>query len=360
MNKKLLMVAVGAALAAPMMAATAAPTVYGKFHMSLDRTDSGAATGNENGYISNNTSRFGIKGTDDLGGGMKATYGVEIPFQADGETGSGSTSTATSSTGVVTTNIATRATYVGLDGGFGSVKVGKLDMFMKSYGRSVDLFNERAGDSRNVYSGSMATEGSFLNNAIQYSSPKIAGGLTVDVSYATGENNSSPSQAVVSAVGVKWASGPLMVGVVQGENHGGGTNAESQTRIVASYKAGAFGVYFMNATQDNVGSSGTTANIDRTVMGIGASFAMGNSTFKLQSYTADKFDNATTANGGGVLALGVDHALSKTTTAYFAYAKSDNDAGAAFSPAGAGHGDAPTTATGKSGTVLSVGMELLF
>jgi predicted porin len=350
MNKKLLMVAVGAALAAPMMAATAAPTVYGKFHVSLDRADNGGSPATETGFIANNTSRFGVKGSDDLGGGMKAIYGVEIPFQTDGESGSGNTAT----------NIATRATFLGLSGGFGEFKVGKLDMFLKSYGRSVDLFNERAGDSRNVYAGGTGTEGSFLNNAMTYSSPKIAGGLTIDVSYSTGENDGANT---ISTVGVKWASGPLMVALAQGDRHNGTTVAgaevnESIQRLVAAYKAGAFGVNFMYDMQDNVGQ--TASNRDRTVMGLGAFFKMGNSTFKIQNYTADGFDNASSTSGGSVMALGVDHAMSKTTTAYVAYAKSDNDSGATFSPAGAGHGDSLTTAAGKSGTVLSVGMELLF
>ena len=44
MNKKLIMAAIGAALAAgPMMAAQAAPTVYGHMHMSLDSYDNGGS-----------------------------------------------------------------------------------------------------------------------------------------------------------------------------------------------------------------------------------------------------------------------------------------------------------------------------
>src|SRR3989304_1240195 len=82
MNKKLLIAAVGAALVAgPMMAAQAAPTVYGHFHMSLDRYDNGkdatSAGSTERGVMNSNSSRFGIKGDEDLGGGLKAIYQVE-------------------------------------------------------------------------------------------------------------------------------------------------------------------------------------------------------------------------------------------------------------------------------------------
>src|SRR3989344_4404628 len=76
MNKKLLMAAVGAALiAGPMVAAHAGATLYGHFNMSLDRLDNDS--GNEDGRMSNNASRFGVKGDEDLGGGLKAIYQME-------------------------------------------------------------------------------------------------------------------------------------------------------------------------------------------------------------------------------------------------------------------------------------------
>lgn len=69
MNKKLLIAAVGAALVAgPMMAAHAAPTVYGHFHMSFDNVDNSNA---KYGYVASNTTRIGVKGDEDLGGGLK-------------------------------------------------------------------------------------------------------------------------------------------------------------------------------------------------------------------------------------------------------------------------------------------------
>jgi hypothetical protein len=86
MKKKLLMAAVGAALVAgPMVAAHAAgATLYGHMHMSMDRYDNDV---NEEGMMANNSSRFGIKGDEDLGGGLKAIYQLESGIAPDEGTG---------------------------------------------------------------------------------------------------------------------------------------------------------------------------------------------------------------------------------------------------------------------------------
>src|SRR3990167_6336854 len=110
MKKKLLMAAVGAALVVgPMVAANAAATLYGRFHLSMDRQDNGGDPAIEQGLISSNTSRFGIKGDEDLGGGLKSIYQMETSFTADEGGGS----------------LAGRNTFVGLAGEMGTVKIGR-------------------------------------------------------------------------------------------------------------------------------------------------------------------------------------------------------------------------------------------
>ncbi|MEK7207402.1 MAG: porin, partial [Pseudomonadota bacterium] len=112
MNKKILMAAVGMALVAgPMVAAHAASaTVYGHMHMSMDRYDNDV---NEEGMMSNNSSRFGFKGDEDLGGGLKAIYQAESGvFTIDEGSGFGGT---------------LRTTYMGFAGSWGTVKFGRHD-----------------------------------------------------------------------------------------------------------------------------------------------------------------------------------------------------------------------------------------
>jgi predicted porin len=77
MNRKLLALAVTAALAAP-MAAQAAPTVYGQLNLSVDMVmyDDGVADYREV-QVNSNSSRLGVKGEEALGNGYSAVYKAE-------------------------------------------------------------------------------------------------------------------------------------------------------------------------------------------------------------------------------------------------------------------------------------------
>ena len=77
MKKSILAIAVAATMAAP--AAMAAPTVYGNVHLSIVDLDS-----LNNLVMTSNTSAIGVKGSEDLGDGLKAIYKVEFQLDATG------------------------------------------------------------------------------------------------------------------------------------------------------------------------------------------------------------------------------------------------------------------------------------
>src|SRR3989338_7163434 len=97
MNKKLLTVAIGAALAAGPMLAQADVKLYGKVHMSVDWVnpgDKGAgndASSRKHTAVSSNASRWGIDVSEKLGGGMTAIAKLEQDIQADGDNNSQNT-----------------------------------------------------------------------------------------------------------------------------------------------------------------------------------------------------------------------------------------------------------------------------
>ena len=80
MNKTLIAMAVAGLMAAP-MAAQADATVYGKIHVSIDSGDTGGqdlAPDNASGlYWQSNSGRVGVKGSEDLGGGLSAIWQFE-------------------------------------------------------------------------------------------------------------------------------------------------------------------------------------------------------------------------------------------------------------------------------------------
>ena len=95
MNKKLLALAVAAALApAAAMADSGNVTIYGSLHMSVDSLKGNSSldgTSNESEMnISSNSSYIGFKGNEDLGNGLKAIWQMETQVGI-GDTGSGNT-----------------------------------------------------------------------------------------------------------------------------------------------------------------------------------------------------------------------------------------------------------------------------
>jgi predicted porin len=345
MKKKLLMAAVGAALVAgPMVAAHAAgATLYGHFHMSMDRYDNDV---NEEGMMANNSSRFGIKGDEDLGGGLKAIYQVESPiFAADEGTGGfGGT---------------LRNTFMGFAGGWGTVKLGRHDTPYKDLGRKLDNFNEQVGDMRNLI-GNAGTYDKRVSNMIRYESPNFAG---LNVVVQNTSNNGSDAAGNASdrdtSLGVNWGAGPLFLGAAWNEvANAGSTNETTGMRLAGAYTMNDFTFGLFWETLSDIGG---VSGADRDAMGLVASMKMGNNKFKFHWLDADKIETVADS-GGDMWAIGVDHMFSKTALVYLNYASVGNDTNAAFNTASGpgGHGDNLAASAGKDATAFSAGYILKF
>jgi predicted porin len=110
-------------------------------------------------------SRFGMKGSEDLGGGMKAIFNLESGIN-----------TNNGGLGNSNGNLFGRLAYVGITGGMGTVKAGlQYSPFVLSVlstdPRTVSYF----GGGAVIYIGSLFTTALFNPNAISYTSPVIAG-----------------------------------------------------------------------------------------------------------------------------------------------------------------------------------------
>ena len=161
MKKSILAIAVAATMAAP--AAMAEPTVYGNIHLTILDLDSVPDP-----VMTSNTSALGVKGSEDLGDGLKAIYKVE--FQLDAASGS--------ATGDALTN---RDTFAGLKGGFGTVKFGLMSSNYKQKGGAVDALYRTPAEGRGlIHTQSNLHNGRAINrgrstNTVQYASPKMGG-----------------------------------------------------------------------------------------------------------------------------------------------------------------------------------------
>jgi len=119
MNKKLVALAVAGAFALPLAAEaqTANVTLYGRLNMDLEFVKGKQADGSDPtvNRVSSNSSRFGMRGTESLGGGLNAIFQIES--NVSGDTGNAASS-----------GLASRETFVGLQGSWGKATIGKFLM----------------------------------------------------------------------------------------------------------------------------------------------------------------------------------------------------------------------------------------
>jgi predicted porin len=173
--KKVLSLTIAAALVAP-VAAMADATVYGKVRQSIDMVDD-ETSGDDEWQINDRTSRFGIKGSEDLGNGLtgvyKLEYGAKISTNVDGGEFAGDG------------GLKARNAFVGLAGGFGTFVVGRHDTPLKISTGSLDYFGDTAVDNNLNYTENLLDL--RADGTVAYISPALAG-LTAAVALVPGEN----------------------------------------------------------------------------------------------------------------------------------------------------------------------------
>jgi len=337
MKSKLIAIAVAAALAPAAAMAADGKNVefYGRIHASLDSvTGNGAAagTGARNSIaLNDNSSRFGLKASHDIGNGLKGVLQFEAGLDGNG-----------AGNGAALPGL--RDTYIGLAGGFGTVLVGKLPA-ANQYVYDSNLFADQLGDAANL-TGDL-TPGR-ANRALHYVAPKF-GDVTVALTYlpasslestvggyvaATDQaDNSTGITAGYAANGVTAKLAYFSLGL--GTNAGAGfANAKLQPLSVAGsydFGNGTLSAQYVSVKLDNAAASST-----RNIYNIGGKFNVSDSgAIKAQYSHAGQRGAA--ADGASMFAIGYDHSLSKEMGMYVVYAQTTNDAAGTFAVDGWGH-----------------------
>jgi predicted porin len=292
MKKSLIALAVLAASST----AFAGADVYGQARISIDKATNGKMT------MADRVSRVGIKGTEDLGGGMSAVYGMEwdLDLNDNAETSG---------------PFSGRNAFVGLKGAFGTVLAGKHDTPYKLAG-SADLFADTAADSQG--STGIIGYGNFdlrATNALAYISPDFAG---FHVAAAVTNNGASATALTDSkSLALVYVNGPLKA-TYGYEKHGALTlssTAETGNKFNVAYKIGDIGLGYTYEKQDRSGTASDSTNQLASV-----SFGMGPITLAAQYGNRDYKTAATDLKRSTV---GVVYALSKRTNTAVAYNHDD-------------------------------------
>lgn len=369
MNKKLLALAVAAALApAAAMADSGNVVISGKIAADVtfvNGTGQTAAADNNTHQVNNNNSVLTLSGNEDLGNGNKAffslTYG--LPMSSAGA-------------------LAGQNQIIGLEGKtWGKVFAGAFDNPLKVMGRATDLFADQStGDARTLTNIGLVE--ARANDVVAYVSPSFNGFQAV---LAHSNNPAATTEAkdglggeagkttAMNIIKLTYANGPLSLALgrhtvdTEGAAAASGKGDETATRITGSYVAGDFKV--VGSWQDvnnvpNTYTAATTTYTDFKVWGLGAAYKMGATTLKGQYYklTNDGTnDVANATHGANMLALGADYAMSKRTTLQLAYSKVNNDASATYGGnSGVWGADNLTIAGGSDPRRLSLGMKHTF
>ena len=346
MKKSLLALAVAAALPGVALAQSSV-TLSGNVKLGLAQTkfSNGAvpATAPNDSItgIADGSSRFILSGVEDLGGGLKAIFQIDQRYRGDESPANGA--------------LANGNTFVGLAGGFGQFRVGKLDLY---YGYGTDEHGIRATalQHSNIsilsyvgQGGNAIASASRSQNVLRYDSPKF-GGLGFGLAYSTAaqsgdggatggagvSGDASKGQAIQADL--SYAAGPLRAGIAlwdhKNEGHslaavGAGTGQQA-ARIWGGYN---FGVFDIGLTVDQSKLKFNGGDTKRTAFSLPIKANLGAGTLLFTASIAQnlKTNGATASDSGArMYVLGYDYALSKRTSLGVSYAFLDNKANASY------------------------------
>ena len=285
-------------------------------------------------------SYWGIKGSEDLGGGLKASFNLQGNFQGNTGIGGGPNSSGT-------TSMFNQQANVGISGDFGGVQVGRVispiywafastDVRKGAYFGSSLIGVVGMNSATGAFSGAnsnAAVAAIFNDNAVVYNSPKF-GGFSGSLEYTfggvAGDNSASRQEAATLMYGDDHLKVDALIyngnddGVKASANPNG-TNTNRLVQIGAMYTINdiSMGAGFFKGTNPShtgagvnpaaLGGAVTSGDINMVNFGLGyRASVQANITsgiYRIQ-------DENTSANRATMYVLGLDYALSKSTKWY--------------------------------------------
>lgn len=279
-------------------------------------------------------SRIGFRGTEDLGGGLRAVFTLESGVNFDSGTGQASNSNNQPSGAGTGTGLSfNRLSYLGLAGGWGQVRAGRD--WTPSYTQYLryDIGNGGGlGASQATISSIVAARptGMRASNAFEYLSNSM-GGFTVHAMHALGENasNAGVTKADGRYTGVRgaYAGGGLDAGLAYAVHKVAALGDIKETILGATYDIAGVrvnGMYTLNKTG--------LAN-DMHGWQLGVSKAFGATELRASMSTAHTENAAgNTIGHARKVAFMAVHSLSKRTAVYGILAQTRNSDGSAALP----------------------------
>jgi predicted porin len=327
------LVALAALAAATGAFAQSSVTMFGivDANFAYGKSDTDKKTSLKNSGL--NSSRFGVRGVEDLGGGMNGSFHLEAGINNDnGSFGTTSTNNqaASSGGGGLTFN---RRSTVSLGGGFGEARLGR-DYTPHFWNHTVyDPFGTNGVGTSQVLNGASANLGNLggpttvrASNSIGYLTPGNLGGAFGQVQYYMGENGSAVGATKNDGSGFSarggYANGPISAALAFGSTK----YAPGKINTVNFGGSYDLGVAKLSALYDQDKNTVTGLKGAGFLFGVNAPVGAGEIRAAFSTYKV-KAGNAQTNK----FAVGYVYNLSKRTAAYGTFALLNNKNGAAQS-----------------------------
>ena len=352
MKKLLLVGALASAL--PMFApAQTNVTMFGVADAGVAFGSRGAGSSNtlrvDSGVLS--TSRWGVRGQEDLGGGLSAIFWAEAGWNVDDGTG------AAGGGGL---NFARRS-WVGLQGGFGQIYIGR-DYTPGFWGLvGADVFGYGLyGTNLSAFSGQIGANNPILDsrqsNAIFWNSP-LYGGLQIKAMYSAGEFDTDPkSRGNAAEIAFLYNAGPVAASFWY-HSINSTTNPILKSKrygVSGGYNFGAVRVVGGYAASDPDGATNTGRLIQ-----VGAGVKLGGGELMGTLYSMKQQVAAGTEPKSTTFGLAYVYPLSKRTDLYASLATVHNNSTGNYVLAWSGGATAPF-APGTNPRSLGVGIRHQF
>jgi len=321
MKKTLLALAAVAASSAAF--AQSSVTLYGVVDASLEsvKGDKTVTRVSSDNLVS---SRLGFKGSEDLGGGMKANFVLEAALAVDtGETKKD--------------RFFDRAAWVGIAGGFGELRLGHQDTSIGVLAGNIAILGAQAYDDLKIAKTFSGDGYRRTDNAITYVLPKLVDGLSAQVQYSTAADYTKTDNGETAGskrgehygLNVQYAANGFSAGLgyISAKNDVAGDIKDTGLLAYLGYDFGVAmlsGYYEQDKTSgaaEKLKLYGVRVNVPVTKdFGLQASFS--------QVKDATKADNV--EDDAKIFALKGVYNLSKRSSVYALYTNVSNDDGVAL------------------------------
>jgi predicted porin len=304
------------------------------------------------------TSRLGFKGSEDLGAGLRANFALETNVKTDtGAQGN--------------TRFFDRAAWVGLQGGFGELRLGRIDSSIGALAGDTKILGAQAYDDLRIAPTRAGSTYRRLDNAITYLLPNFVSGLTAQLQYSTnvgvsgtvGTEASGSDAGKAYGLNVKYVAGPFSAGLgylsaedeaVSVPLNNAPDRKANATLVFAGYD---FGVVKLTGYYDT--ETRVFANADRlTVAGIKLGVPV-TADFSITASVAQASNVAAAASNSDhddavISSIKAVYNLSKRTAVYGLVTNVNNESLAALNVSGA------TVAAGNSSRGVAFGIAHAF